>query len=313
MASGVCRLCGRTAELRESHLIPKFVFDWMKRTGSPYLPVSGQPNRRAQDGRKYPLLCGDCEQRFSVREGWFAGNIFAPYLERGATSFPYDESLYYFLLSVLWRVLQDDLADVGPDHPHYFRIQVAEHEWRTYLLGGPVPSMNNEVHLFVTDIHSSGDPSPVANFAQYFARAVDHTVASSASRCFAYAKFARFIVIGGISGLDPELFVGTRVIPVRSTLTIPQELRDGLVGEFMLDRARTLNQMVALGTSPNQKAKIAEAFKNDASRIVASDLGAVLRADFGSEIDPTGFWPDPGPDEYCTCGSGKKFKECHGG
>ena len=312
MVNGVCRLCKRAAELKESHLIPKFVFDWMKRTGSPYFRVSGQPNKREQDGRKYHLLCGDCEQRFSTRERWFSENVFVPYLERKVTSFPYTDSLFYFLVSVLWRVLQDDLGELLADHPHHARVELAEYEWRTYLLGGPLPPTYNEVQLFITDLDAGEEPQPVVNYNRYFTRAVDHTVAHSQTRCFAYAKFARFVVFGGISGLDPALFVGTKVLPVLSVLSIPQEARDVAVNEFMLDRARSLHTMMDKGTSPKQKQVIADAFRRDAARILGSDLGAVLKADFGTPVDPTGYWPPPAEGEGCTCGSGKPFKDCHG-
>ncbi len=312
MATGVCRLCEKPAELKESHLIPKFVFAWMKETGSPYLRMSGRPNKREQDGRKYHLLCGVCEQRFSTREGWFSQNMFVPYLEQKATSFPYTESLYYFLVSVLWRVLQDDLGDLPADHPHHARIHLADYEWRTYLLGGPIPPTYNDVHLYLTDLDSGETPQPVVNYNRYFTRAVDHTVAHGPTRCFAYAKFARFLIFSGISGLDPSQFVGTRVFPVPSVLSVPQELRDVGVYEFMLDRARSVHAMMDKGTSPKQKQVIADAFKQDAARILGSDLGTVLKADFGTPVDPTGYWPPPGGDEDCTCGSGKPYKECHG-
>lgn len=32
--TGICALCGKNAELRESHLIPKFVGEWIKRTSA---------------------------------------------------------------------------------------------------------------------------------------------------------------------------------------------------------------------------------------------------------------------------------------
>jgi hypothetical protein len=312
MATGVCRLCGQTRDLRDSHIVPKFVFDWMKQTGGTHFRVSGTPNRRVQDGRKYPLLCEECEQRFSGKEKWFSENIFDPYIGRGVKSLPYDGSLFYFLVSVLWRALQDEWAEVPPGHPFRARLELAEQEWRTFLLGGPVPPTFNDLHLFLTDVSVQEDSQPVVNFNRYFARAVDHTIASSQRQCFVYAKFARFIAFAGVGGLDPALLIGTKIYPAGSTLTLPQEMRDGGVGEFMLDRARTLNEMIALGTSQKQKSVVTEAFRKQAEKILKSDLGAVIAADYGTEVDPLSLWPEPGADDNCPCGSGKKFKDCHG-
>lgn len=312
MVSGVCRLCEQAAELKDSHIVPKFVFDWMKRTGTPYFRVSGRPNKREQDGRKYHLLCGECEQRFSLREGWFSENIYIPYLERAVTSFRYDPSLYYFLLSVLWRALQDGLPRLPGDHPYLQRLLLAEYEWRAYLMGGPVPPTCRDVHLFLADIGTTGESQPVVNFSRYFARTVDHTIGWSGKHCFVYVNFTRFLVFGNVGGLDPALLVGTGVLPAGSTLTLPQQMLDPSVGEFLIDRARTAHSMVAKGTSPKQKQVIADAFRRDAPRILNSDLGAALAADFHAWVDPSPVWPAPGDEEDCTCGSGKPFKECHG-
>jgi hypothetical protein len=115
MAIGTCRLCGQSAELRDSHIIPKFVFDWMKETGGDYIRYSGSPNQRCQDGYKVELLCDACEQRFSKRERWFCEKVFVPYLKENEVVFQYDESLFYFLVSLLWRVLQDGMTTLPAD------------------------------------------------------------------------------------------------------------------------------------------------------------------------------------------------------
>ena len=48
-----CAFCGRQQALRLSHIIPKFVFDWLKRTSATgLLRVGYEVNRPAQDGFK---------------------------------------------------------------------------------------------------------------------------------------------------------------------------------------------------------------------------------------------------------------------
>ena len=69
----VCALCLQERQLRDSHIIPKFVFDYLKRTSATgFLRFSDRPNRRAQDGMTAALLCDECEQRLSVFEKYFA-------------------------------------------------------------------------------------------------------------------------------------------------------------------------------------------------------------------------------------------------
>ena len=80
-----CVICCENAPIKNSHVLPRFVFRWMIKTGgSQFLRHAGAPNKRVQDGFKYPLLCGDCETRTSLVEKHFAEHIFKPSVENGA-------------------------------------------------------------------------------------------------------------------------------------------------------------------------------------------------------------------------------------
>lgn len=106
----ICALCKSDKLLKESHIIPKFVFDRIKEN-SPTGYLRGgflNPNQRKQDGDKPRMLCEDCELLFSRAERKFAENIFQPYHESGTTSFTYSPWLSYFISSVNWRTLHLD-------------------------------------------------------------------------------------------------------------------------------------------------------------------------------------------------------------
>ena len=107
---GTCALCKIDRPLKESHIIPKFVFDRIK-PNSPTGYLRGgflDVNRRMQDGDRVKMLCNDCEQRFSQTERNFADKVFKPYHESGITSFAYGPWLSYFINSVNWRTLRLD-------------------------------------------------------------------------------------------------------------------------------------------------------------------------------------------------------------
>ncbi len=54
---GKCRLCGKNADLQESHIIPSFVYRWLKdSSGTGYLRFGPEPNKRVQDGYKNPKV-----------------------------------------------------------------------------------------------------------------------------------------------------------------------------------------------------------------------------------------------------------------
>ena len=101
-----CSLCGNMKPLRMSHFIPKFVGRWMKKTSATgFLSNAEDMSRRVQDLSSAPLLCGDCELRFSKLESYFADIMFYPFHMKGQRVFDYDERLGLFALSLAWRTV----------------------------------------------------------------------------------------------------------------------------------------------------------------------------------------------------------------
>jgi hypothetical protein len=97
MNRGKCALCDKEADLRVSHIIPRFVSIWLKRTSATgFLRGVKNPEQRMQDLPKFPFLCGDCEQNFSKLENYFAKNIFYPVLNEKKKKL-FMMSGYYFL------------------------------------------------------------------------------------------------------------------------------------------------------------------------------------------------------------------------
>ena len=150
---GQCRLFGTSEVLRESHIYPAFAVDYLKRTGSKYLRTFTRPNVRQQDGNKIRLLSHDAEQRFSKKEKWFAEKIFTPYLEGEGKSFDYDENLFYFALSFLWRVLilHTDFTPKLKEDWCYPKLLEVENEWSKFLSKYQFPRHYHHLQLLLTD------------------------------------------------------------------------------------------------------------------------------------------------------------------
>ena len=139
---GTCRLCRQERELRESHLFPKFVFDWMRGDSGQYLRGGKNPNLRLQDGFKERLLCEECEGRLNPSETWFSSVIFRPFMDSFELEFDYGPELFRFLISVHWRILTTFL-EKHENAVARFRdgLREAEEQWRIFLLnGGPLPT-----------------------------------------------------------------------------------------------------------------------------------------------------------------------------
>lgn len=314
MPDGICRLCGRDGKLMASHIFPRFVFQWMRETGGgQYFRSSDNPGVREQDGPKKYLLCGECEQRFSRGEAYFKQEVFDPYIVKKATSIPYDSRLFYFIISVAWRTLIRDFGreDIS-QHRFIKQLRQAEAEWRGYLLTDSSPPTMDETHLFFTDIISDAI-LPVRRMSLYLARAVDGTIVSSENGCSVYWKFARFISFSAITPFDQSLWIGTRISPLGGTLVVPQEIRDGGIGEFLVDRARIAAQASSMDLlTESQKRFHIQRIKQNPSAFLGSDLEKAIHADMSNEVDPHQLYKKIGRNASCPCGSGKKYKRCHG-
>jgi hypothetical protein len=214
MAVPTCSLCRNLAELRASHIIPRFVGKWIKETSATgYFRSAGQPNLRKQDLTKEKLLCESCEQRFSSFEGEFAAQVFRPYVERGLTpegrangpmTLYYKEWLLGLVISIHWRILVSELReDTSSLPPEYLAVlSEAEATWREYLLGtrrdtGP----NRSYLLFLSSLAGGrgqlppGLPKKV-NF--YLMRSSDGTIIWNPKQVCIYSKLGPIALVTAI-------------------------------------------------------------------------------------------------------------------
>lgn len=313
---GLCRLCQKESDLRLSHLHPDFAIKWLRETGNGYFRQATDPNKRQQDGPKYYLLCEECEQRFSLAEKYFAENIFHPYLNRELASCLYDERLFYFSISYLWRSLIVQIEkDVLKGKPFEKLGLEVEENWRRFLLDPSMPPKFSDIHLFFTNITKDG-AIPVKRFNSYLSRGLDVTVVESSSSFLAYAKFARFCFFGYLTPYDSSQWVNTKISPEGGELLFPQEIGDGHIGSFLIDRAREGVESYEQGINEKSKAAIEKSFKKMGDAWADKDVFKVQEADNFPGVINRSSYPIQkmrvGRNEPCPCGSGLKYKKCHG-
>ena len=98
---GTCKLCEADGELRESHILPSFVYRWLKSSsGTGFIRFGENPNLRSQDGFKTYLLCGECEGLFNSWETEFANKIFHPLNGGSGATLQYGPWMLKFAASV---------------------------------------------------------------------------------------------------------------------------------------------------------------------------------------------------------------------
>lgn len=270
-----CKLCGKKAHLRESHIIPKFVFNWMKKTGTGRFRQKKVLNKPLQDGIKDFLLCDDCENEFGKREDWFKRNVFERYLIDPKATFKTSDELLYFAVSILWRVLIY-FKDDGNNYRFMENLNLAAIEWKNFLLKNEPLDKFKDINLvFIPEnieIEGGGD-----NSYSYFFRAVDIEIAEGDKKAFVYAKFSRFILFGVIAGITENDFSGTNIQKSDILNPLKQTMDDADVVDFIVNRS--MNVMSYKDLSSTQQQQNDKYFSTRIEKIKGNDYWNVLKKD----------------------------------
>lgn len=274
---GICALYNIETELLESHIYPKFVINYIKKTGSKFLRKLVEPNVRRQDGIKLFLLGEKAEQKFSIREKWFAEKIFIPYIS-GKLDLDYNENLYYFTVSFLWRILVLEFKrDPDLKNKWYYDIIIeAEAQWKKYLITGELPKTHKRFCIFFTDRIKKNN-SDLKGVDFYFTRILDATIIDNEPHTclLIYGKFSRFIFwVNLVDYGDEDTLTDTEINPTGGKLKIPQRLQYFPLVSFLGNRLRQIENITLPGEE--QQRKIEEEILKDPEGFWNSDVGQSL-------------------------------------
>ena len=270
-----CALCGTLSILRESHIVPKFVYKWMKQTGTGRLRQLKKLNTPIQDGIKQKLLCGTCENLFSVEEKWFYENIFSQYLAGNISEITFNQHIEYFSISVLWRVLALFIND-GTNYHHKSQLNQLHQDWKQYLINPLISTQSPTVHLiFIPEnIRPEADTK---NYFTYIMRSVDIDIIENEEKCFIYAKFSRFIILGEVHGVNTSDFVNTSITINTTAKISSQYFTDLELVDYIKDRARNLKTYDDL--SPEQQQKNDALYEPQLDKLRKSDYWKAMKND----------------------------------
>lgn len=253
---GICRLTKKERDLRNSHIYPKFVIEWMRKTGSKYQRRLTTPNKREQDGYKRYLLSEEAEQLFSTREKWFAENIFRRYHDDTSIQMKYNENLFYFAISMLWRILVLEIEHTTPKSFKFLGTLIdAEEQWRNFLLNGVYPKNYDKIHLILTD-KVAYHTMPSNSVELYLTRMMDGTIVFNEeyNYCSVYVKFSKFIFWGFLLVNDEDKMERTKINPIKGIIGAPQKPNSIQILSFIPQRIRIVDNMEL--ASENQQKKI---------------------------------------------------------
>lgn len=281
---GYCRLCKQETELAESHIVPSFVYRWLKESSvTGHFRFGETVNRRVQDGIKTYLLCSDCEKLFGVWENAFAQEIFVP-LHEGRKVSAYGPWLLKFCVSISWRILTYFKECLDLDHFSEDLLRSADNAldvWQEVLLDKRPHPDRCEQHMlplrgFIAD---RSDPELPSNFNRYVSRSIDIDAACSKSQAYVYAKMCRILLIGFIEMNNRERWRDTKIHVKNGTLEkqhyrIPIDIRN-----FMYYKARRM-QKIGRTMSGRQWGKVGQDYRRNLDKFPNSEMFNAITQDF---------------------------------
>lgn len=240
-----CALCGNKRELRDSHIIPRFVFKQLKKSGaSPFLRGYENPDKRIQDYNE-KLLCPDCEQHLNKFESPVAGYIYHPYQQGDSTSFSHDDWLHRFLISINWRLIHSNLSEWESLSSYKQKaVEDARDIWHDVILNDePVYKDPFSHHMvLLSDLELRADPSELPDRWEFYRdRAIDATVAHGAGTYY-YVKLPSIAFITCIQPPHIDGFNNTEIAEsglIRTPQRIPAHIEEFLIqrGTLALERS----------------------------------------------------------------------------
>lgn len=304
--SSVCRLCHKEANLLQSHVVPSFVFKWLKDTSvTPYMRTSREPNKRVQDGLKLPWLCAECEQQLGTYETQFANQIFHPTTQSGSRRISYGDWLLKFCVSISWRAVllaNEEGAFAELSQTHREAAVEALGRWHSFLRGTVPHPGRFEQHLLVfDDIETYSGGTLPANINRYLLRSVEMDIPSREDFAFTFVKMGPFAIIGFINLARPREWSGAKVHVRQGIIGPTRYVLPPYVYEYLMMRAQKFGDIP--GSMSERQRTIADGttatiLERDRDRIQGSHWMKAMRRDiemFGDEALNVG-WPPPSRD-----------------
>ncbi|WP_412023286.1 hypothetical protein [Burkholderia cepacia] len=282
MPFGKCRLCEAEAQLQLSHILPSFVFRWLRESsgGSP-IRNSREPNQRTQDGEKEYWLCQTCEGLLSRSERAFANKLFHPYLADPSRRYAYGPWLLHFCTSVSWRALLYFMEKTASRDSPFARNQnvlAAEAVWREYILGARQHPMQFRQYIYPLDQIAAASGEFAPNINRYLMRAIDMDLCESRSSTFVYSKLGRFIILGVVSQSDAASWQGGKVHASEGAVESRRYVMPAGFGSYLNSRAKKIDEALA-SVSDRQYQKVQDGIKANAHNYVKSDSFVAMQAD----------------------------------
>ena len=281
----ICKLCGTNAELKESHIVPKSIYKWIKDTSATgYFRNLKNPNVRLQDGLKMYLLCENCEQKFGIYEKWFKEKIFLKAVEQNnlepiPLTFNYDDKLFYFILSVWWRTIQFSLDDKELQQSKYWKLLLrCEKELRDYLHNNHYPKKFDKIYLVSTGYVKDAPPE-YKRLNAFFTRDIRPFIMFDNESCFFSLKIPCLWFFGNLTGIDEKKIIHADISPTGGLFSTEELiLKEPHILNFMQQQIHVAHEK-SKEISDKQQQIILKDIQKNPKRFAESKSAEAMRLD----------------------------------
>lgn len=272
---GKCQLCGKTTQLMLSHIIPKFITNWIKRTSATGYISQGTPDRkRIQDSHKLYLFCNNCEQILSRSEKKFAERIFNPY-KSNKSEFEYSEWLILFSYSIVYRTICISKIENERNNERE-KIENLKLYLKDCILNNNVDCCPYDLHIYFNEHATWHENFDIEfNFLQYQKRATDLGILISND----FTNIASYSLLAGIviwMCIDPpvqEEWQGT-LIEKKGCLNSKFQIPPYHYMDYIVKRYNKIQQ--SKNVSERDQERIVQHFINNQERVKKSDSYNVM-------------------------------------
>ncbi len=276
-----CRLCKKRIMLEESHIIPKFIAKWLKKTSATdYLRFMDTPNIRRQDLVKIKLLCKACEDLFSDEESYFAEKIFHPYMNRKSHNynFSYNHQLIRFCSSISWRAIVY-LTEILKNETNP-EIEKYKSKLEKFLLRDISNLDQYEQHIIPLERVSQSELNiKHSNINFYFNRYIHIDLLSSENGMLIYVKLPNFIILSNINYKYINKLRGSRVSLKEGNLLNKEYRLPMEIYEYLDEKLGRIKANLNTSMSETQREKILETIKRNPNRFEESLTLKAMEAD----------------------------------
>ncbi len=288
---GICPITLSECEIRDSHIFPKFMYEYLNSHGGNRNFIdSSNPKRISQNGTKTRMLGAETEESFSKREKWFAEKLFVPYNEDLLLNnkVEYGKELFFYVVSQLWRSIHySELISRRDNHPVYNPnykeldelCSEAKEEWRAFLNNESIPQRFCNFYIMPLKSLLSIIPNRFFEIEFYVRRTFDSNIfCSDTGDRVMYCKIPNMIIWGVLSTDKPHLCYGKKINIEGGELNMQFNQYDEEVLEYIYHRIGVVSEMMREDTQNfteqhikrlNDKIKRSQNLKN-------SELGEIL-------------------------------------